>query len=155
MVQPDHKFWAEFLKWTHHRPDSMNVFRTQRARPDVLGELRRLGTQHIVFQLEQGWLVVGPTGVMVVACGAGDPLAASIWACDRADQMRSDLALEMPWVPFVDALVVIDHVDEEVGALACGAVPCSMLRSSIMDGPHTVDDDSLARITRLALHHRV
>ncbi len=155
MVRPDHALWAEFLKWTLLRPDSMNVFRTQRARPDVRGALRGLGTQHLVFQLEHGWLVVGPTGVTVVTAGADDPVAASIWASDRADQMRSDLAVEMPWVPFVDALVVVDHVDETIGVLACGAIPCSMLRSSIMDGPHTVDEEALARITRVALHHRV
>ena len=117
---------------------------------DVGAELRRLGTDHVAFQLERGWFVFGPNGLFVVAVEDGDVVEAGRWASARACLMRSELEHSLGWVPFIDALVVT--ADELANpATPCVTVPMRLLLFTVSDGPRTVDNGILARLGRLTL----
>jgi hypothetical protein len=127
------------------------MFRSARnAAFDVGAELRLLPESHTAFELEGAWLVVGPTGLFVVAWDEDDLELAAQRAVRRADEVRSRLALELAWVPFVDALVFTSHPDGQL-RLPCIAVPATMMRSALAEGPPSVDDDTLARLRELPL----
>ena len=113
-------------------------------------ELQQLPTTHTTFQLEGSWFVVGPTGLFVIAAEDGDLDEAAHRAVRRADEVRSQLALELAWVPFVDAVVATASNDGPM-RLPCIAVPLNLLRLAISEGPRTVDDDTLASLARLQL----
>jgi hypothetical protein len=140
------------LKWEGSATDRREVlFRSAKARVrDVGGELRRLATSHSTFQLDGGWFVVGPTGLFVVAAGEPDLGTAARWAVDRATAMRAELADQLVWVPFVDAIVATSHSGPGTD-LPCLVVPVSLLRSTIEDGPRTVDDATLSKLGLLAM----
>jgi hypothetical protein len=127
------------------------MFRSARSTAvDVSAELQQLPTTHTTFQLEGSWFVVGPTGLFVIAAEDGDLDEAAHRAVRRAEEVRSQLALELAWVPFVDAVVATASSDGPM-RLPCIAVPLNLLRLAISDGPRTVDDETLARLTRLRL----
>jgi hypothetical protein len=126
------------------------MFRPVRtAAVDVAAELRELPTSHVTFQHERAWFVLGPTGLFVVADGSDDPFQSGLVAVVGARRLRSDIASELAWIPFVDALVVSE--DAEPVGLPCPSVPLRMLRSALTEGPRIVDDDTLSRIIRRRL----
>jgi hypothetical protein len=116
---------------------------------DVAAELRELPTSHVTFQHDGTWFVLGPTGLFVVADGHDDARRAGLAAVAGARQLRGDIAAELAWIPFVDALVVSD-ADAPPG-LPCPSVPLRMLRSTLTEGPRIVDDAPLAHIIRRRL----
>ena len=116
----------------------------------VAAQLQLLPVWHVTFQLEGAWLVIGPTGLFVITADEGDLRAAADRATARAGEVRTRLATELAWVPFVDALVGTVR-DESVAELPCLAVPTDLLRYTIAEGPRTVDDDTLERLTRMRL----
>ncbi len=127
------------------------MFRPARsAAVDVRAELQLLPTTHTTFQLEGAWLVVGPTGLFVIVAEEDDLAIAASRAIRRADEVRSRLAMELAWVPFVDALVATRQPDGPL-RLPCIAVPSNLLRLAISEGPRTVDDATLATLAMLQL----
>jgi hypothetical protein len=119
------------------------------AAADVAAELRELPTSHVTFQHDRAWFVLGPTGLFVVADGQLDARRAGLAAVLGARRLRVDIASELAWIPFVDALVVSDADAPE--GLPCPSVPLRMLRSTLTDGPRIVDDSTLAHIIRRRL----
>jgi hypothetical protein len=122
---------------------------TRTAAGDVAAELRELPTTHVTFQHDGAWFVLGPTGLFVVADGQLDARQAGLAAVLGARRLRVDIASELAWIPFVDALVVSDADAPE--GLPCPSVPLRMLRSTLTDGPRIVDDSTLAHIIRRRL----
>jgi hypothetical protein len=122
------------------------MFRSVRAAaPDVEAELRELPATHAAFLEEGSWVVLGPTGLFVVTDGATGLYEAALSSVLGAFRLRSDLATELAWVPFVDALVVADDAPP-ADELPCPAVPFRMLRSILSEGPRIVDEQTLAWI---------
>jgi hypothetical protein len=122
------------------------MFRPVRAAAwDVGAELRELPASHVAYPREGSWIVLGPTGLFVVTDGAESPRDAALSSVLGARRLRSDLADELHWVPFVDALVVADDLaaDHE---LPCPAVPARLLRWAVSEGPRLVDDRTLSKI---------
>jgi hypothetical protein len=131
------------------------MFRSVRsAAVDVSAELQQLPTSHVSFQLEGAWFIVGPTGLFVVVADEGDVVEAADRATQRAVEVRTQLARDVAWVPFVDALVATQH-DESCRTLPCITVPTHLLRYTLTEGPRAVDEETLARLIRARLsHHR-
>jgi len=155
MGRPAHPPWAGVLKYPGRTADGLVMFRSARSQVnDVGSELRRLDTSHSVFQLDNGWFVVGPTGLFVVTADEGDLHGASRWAADRAMAMRAWLADQLVWVPCVDPVVVTAqaHLAERIGALT---VPLSLLHYTLAEGPRTVDDGTLSKLGLLALKRMI
>jgi hypothetical protein len=117
---------------------------------DVSAELQQLPTTHTTFHLEGSWFVVGPTGLFVITAEDGDLDEAAGRAVRQAEELRAQLALELAWVPFVDAVVATASNDGPM-RLPCIAVPLNLLRLAISDGPRTIGDDTLAALARLEL----
>ncbi len=139
------------LKWEGRSADGLVMFRSARSQVrDVGAELRRLDTSHSVFQVDNAWFVVGPTGLFVVAADEGDLDETARWATERAVAMREWLADQLVWVPCVDPVVVTDqaHLADRVGVLA---VPLSLLHYTLAEGPRTVDDATLSKLGLLSL----
>ena len=121
------------------------MFRSVRAAPDVEAELRELPASHVSYLHEGSWVVLGPTGLFVVTDGSTGLYEAALTSVLGAFRLRSDLATDLAWVPFVDALVVADDAPS-ADELPCPAVPARMLRATVSEGPRTVDEATLAWI---------
>ncbi len=101
-------------------------------------------------------MVVGPTGLFVLATHLGDPdddvEQASERAAEQAASMRARLADQLAWVPFVDAFVVAsDRGRDRAEGLDCPIVPLSRLAATIAEAPRTVDEETLAQLARLGV----
>jgi len=133
--------------------DDRRVFRSRSDAADRLHQqLRALPTQFLVYMLDAAWFVVGPTGLFVVTDQGDDPSGACTRAASQAQTVRSELADELHWVPFVDAIVVGDGRKLDIGTVSdCALIPRSLLRATLCDGPKTVDDESLARLAMVGL----
>lgn len=103
------------------------------ALPDAF-EVRRIG---------EAWVVLGPTGIFVVGRGRRDLAVEAERTAELAHELRWRLAERIPWVPFVDALVVSegDHAH-----LACTVVSVQMLVFALTGGTTTIDDDGLRQL---------
>jgi hypothetical protein len=122
------------------------MFRSVRAATsDVGAELRELPASHVAYLHEGSWVVLGPTGLFVVTDGAEHLYEAALTSVLGAFRLRSDLAVDLAWVPFVDALVVADDAPP-ADELPCPAVPARLLRSTVSEGPRIVDAVTLAWI---------
>lgn len=118
--------------------------------------LQTLPRGYGVFAVDGSWLIVGPTGLFVVALRGDDDALACSHAVDGAVSVRTHLADALHWVPFIDAIVVTDDRDDRheghgVHESDCTPVPPSALRATLCDGPRVIDDDSLARIMMVGL----
>ncbi len=117
--------------------------------------LSDISSEHLVFDIDHAWFVVGPTGVFVVCGDDGGAEFASQRAVDRARIMRSKLANELSWIPFVDSLVVTDDASmiEEAGRVEtqCPVIPLDMLAVTVNDGPRSIDEDTLGKLALLGL----
>jgi hypothetical protein len=137
-----------------HGPDveaTIDMFRTTRPPSvDVSAELRDLPTSHLTYHHEGAWFVLGPTGLFVITADEGNLQTAAELAVANAARLRGDLATELAWVPFVDALVATLSPDATL-SLPCIAVPASLLRYTVSEGPRTVPGATLAQLTRLWL----
>ena len=119
------------------------MFRSVRAAaPDVEAELRELPATHAAYPHEGTWVVLGPTGLFVVTDGSDGLYEAAMTSVLGAFRLRSELASELAWVPFVDALVVAEEAPP-AEELPCPAVPVRLLRSTLSEGPRMVDDGTL------------
>ena len=60
-------------------------------------------------------------------------------------------AIERAWSDDGVLALLWNVRDESVAELPCLAVPTDLLRYTIAEGPRTVDDDTLERLTRMRL----
>lgn len=114
---------------------------------DLARALADLPEDITVCPLGPAHLVLGPTGAQVVALDDGSPDAPRA-AARLASVVRSALAEEVPWTPFVHALLVTDRADPCPPATRIA--PPQLLRA-VADGPETVDPALLRRL-RAAVH---
>lgn len=128
------------------------MFRSVRSPAlDVSGALRALPTSHVTYFHDQSWLVMGPTGLFLITVGEGDVEAAAAAALGAARRLRAALAAEVAWVPFVDAVVVVASLRRPQPSVPALVVAIDRLASTIADGPRIVDDETLARLTRMRM----
>ena len=113
-----------------HGPD--DLARALAGLPDEI-TVRPLGGAH---------LVVGPAGAQVVALDDGSPDAPRA-AARLASVVRSALAEEVPWMPFVHALLVTDRPDPCPPATRIS--PALLLRA-VSEGPGILDPTILERL---------
>ena len=114
----------------HHGPE--DLARALSGLPEDV-TVRSLGGAH---------LVVGPAGAQVVALDDGSPDAPRAVA-RLASVVRSALAEEVPWMPFVHALLVTDRADPCPPATRIS--PALLLRA-VSEGPVTLDPSILERL---------
>ena len=101
-------------------------------------------------------MVVGPTGLFVLATESGDPdddvASAAARAVEQAASMRARLADQLAWVPFVDAFVVTaDRRADHTVVLGCPTLPLHRLGATIAEAPRTIDEDTLAQLARIGV----
>lgn len=129
------------------------MFRSPRTGPaSLIDILRSLPASVTVFVLEGGFLVVGPAGLFVLTQDEGDLASAARRAAEQADAVRLQLSDELVWVPFVDAMCVTTDAAFDPRQ-PCLVVPNDLVAHTVIGGPTTVDDETLAKL-RL-LRHRV
>jgi hypothetical protein len=114
----------------HHGPE--DLARALGGLPDEI-LVRPLGGAH---------LVIGPAGAQVVALDDGSHDAPRS-AARLASVVRSALAEEVPWMPFVHALLVTDRPDPCPPATRIS--PALLLRA-VAEGPVTLDARILDRL---------
>lgn len=117
-----------------------------RPRPgtsDVRVRVTTLPDDYLVRRLGEHWVVVGPTGLFLVARdveagpGAPDRVAA------LALLLRTRLADAVPWVPYVDVVLV---GDPERSHPACTFVEPDLVESALTNGPHVLDGVALHQL---------
>jgi hypothetical protein len=111
---------------------------------DLARALDGLSDEVTVRPLGGAHLVVGPAGAQVVALDDGSPDAPRATA-RLASVVRSALAEEVPWMPFVHALLVTDRPDPCPPATRIS--PALLLRA-VSEGPVALDDRVLDRLRR-------
>jgi hypothetical protein len=109
---------------------------------DLAHALSELPEAFTVCPLGPAHLVLGPTGAQVVALDDGSPEAPRATA-RLASVVRSALAEEVPWTPFVHALLVTDRADPCPPATRVAA---PQLLRAVADGPEALDPDLLGRL---------
>lgn len=130
MVRMAHPM-EEAMAWPrHHGPEDLT--RALAGLPDDV-TVRPMGGAH---------LVVGPVGAQVVALDDGSADAPRATA-RLASVVRSALAEEVPWMPFVHALLVTDRADPCPPATRIS--PALLLRA-VSEGPVTLDAAILERL---------
>lgn len=121
--------------------------RTTRTRPPTLeGVLAALPDPITVYIVEGTYFVVAPSGLFVVAENPIDLAVGAAAAANGADRIRDTLATRLPWVPFVDAVVVSDRDGDGLPALT---VPIDLVASTILGGPDVIDRPTLERLSAL------
>ncbi len=99
----------------------------------------------MVRRIGDHWAVVGPTGVFVV--GRGDGNGGDIGETARqtatlAHRLRDRLSQSIHWVPFVDALLLVEYQTAGTSAyegLECTVVAADLLRSVLTSGPESIE----------------
>ncbi|HYI62755.1 MAG TPA: hypothetical protein VEW93_13230 [Acidimicrobiales bacterium] len=114
----------------HHGPDDLD--RVLDTLPDG----------YVVRPVGDARFVLGPTGAHVLALddgGADVPRAVGL----LASVIRSSLADQVAWVPFVHALLVTDR-DEPCPPATC--VPPGLVPSVLLEGPALLRPEDLRRL---------
>lgn len=125
------------------RADTEEVFRPRPNTPDVHVHVMTLPDDYLVRRVHDQWAVVGPTGLFLVGRSDGDPAAAARRTAAAAHLLRTRLADVVPWMPFVNALVV---ADEECSDLSCSVIRVDRLESMLTDGHRELDDGALQQL---------
>ena len=115
---------------------------------DVSRWVARVPVGYSVSRLHDHWAVVGPTGLFVVGSCGDDPVAAAEATRTLAQMLRTRLAEAIPWVPFVDALLVAND-EVPVTPVPCTVVELASLELALRSGPVSIDEAGLAQIARL------
>ncbi|MFN8053023.1 MAG: hypothetical protein U0Q22_16375 [Acidimicrobiales bacterium] len=110
--------------------------------------LRGLDRSITVFVLDDAWLAVAPSGLMVLTEDAGDLDAATLRAAERADEVRLRLAAELVWVPVVEGVCVSAEAVDDT-ELPCLVVTPEQLAPTLETGAATWDDDTMSAVRRL------
>jgi hypothetical protein len=122
------------------------VFKPRPNTPDVRVQVMTLPDDYLVRRLHDQWAVVGPTGLFLVGRSEGDPASAARKTAAAAHLLRTRLADVVPWMPFVNAVVV---ADEERNDLSCSVIEVDQLEPVLIDGNRELDDGAL----QLLRHH--
>jgi len=119
------------------------VFRPHPNAREVSRRVARLPLDYAVSRLGDHWIVLGPTGLFVVG-RAGDHLASDAdVTVALAHRIRAHLSDVMPWVPFIDALLVTAEADLSV---PCTLVDIATLEMALLSGPVSIDDVGLEQL---------
>lgn len=121
------------------------MFRNHAHNGELSRRVAQLPSTHSVRKAAGHWIVLGPTGLVVVGRATDDVAGSAEHCAAVAHELRDLLADVTPWVPFVDALLV---ADEEHHDLACTVVQLDLLVTALTLGPVTLDDDERALLER-------
>lgn len=119
------------------------MFRTQPNARELSRHVAELPPEFSVSRLGDRWVVVGPTGIVVVGRAGNDLAIAAERTVEQAHQLRAQLGEAMPWVPFVDSILVAEI---EMSGLACPVIDMDMLARAVSIGAPMLDDAALAQI---------
>lgn len=135
-----------FLNVGPRPADTSNVFKPRPSTPDVRVQVMTLPDDYLVRRMHDHWAVVGPTGLFLVGRCEGDPAVCARRTASAAHRLRTSLADVVPWIPFVDAVVV---ADEERSDLSCTVIEIDQLEAVLTGGARVLDDAGL----QLLRHH--
>lgn len=126
------------------------MFRSRASLADALREeLVHLSDDHVVYELDDAWFAVGPTGLFVL--GEAERNAArdtALRLIGVAAATRESLIDVLTWVPFVAPVVV---TPEDVEDLPCLSITPTFLHAVIGTGPQIVDDATIDTLRQLDL----
>lgn len=128
------------------------MLRTHANAREVSRHVTELPTEYEVQRLDDHWLVAGPTGIFAVGRSERDVVGDAWRTSLLAHEVRAALSDMMPWVPFVDPLLVASHgqrADLPAAASACTVVEPDMLPIALTSGAATIGEDELVEIYRL------
>lgn len=114
----------------HHAPD------------DLDGALDSLPPGYLVVPLGRARFVLGPSGAHVMVLDDGHPAAPRV-VSRLASVIRSALAEQIAWVPYVDAFLVTDRREPCPPATR---VPHGLIPRSLVDGPAVLSRTELERL---------
>jgi len=122
------------------------MFRNHAHSRELSRRVAQLPSSHTVRKAAGHWVVLGPTGVVVVGRCVDDDVAGAAERCSAmAHELRDLLAGVTPWVPFVDAIVVAEGQHHD---LACTVVQLDLLVTALTIGPVTLDDGERSLLER-------
>ena len=122
--------------------------RSSRISPPTLdSSLLALPDGIVVFIVGGTYFVVAATGLFVVAENRVDVSVAAAAAATAADQIRALLSDRVPFVPFIDAIVVSDAAPGD--SLPALVVPRDLLQATILNGPAVIDSATLDTLREL------
>ena len=121
------------------------MFRPHPNAREVSRRVARLPLDYAVDRLGDHWIVLGPTGLFVVGRAGDDLTADADVTVALAHRIRSHLSDVMPWVPFIDALVVTADADLSV---PCTLVDIATLEMALLSGPISIDEVGLNQLRR-------
>lgn len=119
---------------------------------DVSRHVTELPGEFEVQRLGERWVVAGPTGIFAVGRTDGDVAGDAARLSLLAHEVRSTLSEMIPWVPFVDSLLVVhpEHLgDVPPASLACTVVELPMLTVALANGARTIGSEELQELYRL------
>lgn len=128
------------------------MLRTHANAREVSRHVAALPPDYEVQRAADHWVVAGPTGIFAVGRAERDAVRDAERTSVLAHEVRATLSDLVPWVPFVDALLVVPHdvlADPGAAALACTVVELDMLPTVLTTGAVTVRERELAEIQRL------
>jgi hypothetical protein len=92
------------------------------------------------------WVVIGPTGLFLIATATGDPHPLAEQIAIDAHLLRTRLADVLELVPFVDPVLCSCEPSE---SLTCAVVEPRMLNALLLGGPDVIPESEL----QLLRHH--
>lgn len=119
------------------------MFKSQPNAREVTRQVTELPPEFEVRRLGEHWSIVGPTGIFVVGRATRDVARSAERTSSIAHELRGQLSHLIPWVPFVDALVI---ADKEHSDLACTVIELDMLVFALTWGGTTIDPIGLAQL---------
>ena len=123
--------------------DEKVVFRPHPNAREVSRRVARLPLDYFVCRLIEHWIVVGPTGIFVVGRAGDDAATTAGVTLSMAQRIRTELANRIPWVPFIDALIV--GGDDDV-SLPCTVVNIGTLEMALLSGPVAIDEVGMVQL---------
>ena len=127
----------------------VKVIRTHPNAREVSRHVTELPAEFEVQRVGDHWLVAGPTGIFAVGRADHDVVQDAVRTSVLAHDVRTTLSDLMPWVPFVDSLLVAHHdqlVDVDVADLACTVVAADMLPVALTSGSVMIGPDELVEL---------
>ena len=121
------------------------MFRPHPNAREVSRRVARLPLEYAVNRLGDHWIVLGPTGLFVVGRAGDDLTVDADVTVALAHRIRTHLSDAMPWVPFIDALVVTADADLSV---PCTLVDIATLEMALLSGPISIDEVGLNQLRR-------
>jgi hypothetical protein len=125
------------------------VIRTHPNAREVSRHVTELPGEFEVQRVGDHWLVAGPTGIFAVGRTDHDVVQDAVRTSVLAHDVRTALSDLMPWVPFVDSLLVVHHDQVgkvDVADLACTVVEVDMLPIALTTGAEMIGPDELVEL---------